>query len=53
MEAVTPPAVPDVPDEGALAEQFAMLVEETVVQPLIKIWTACSGKQFAEHSVVP
>ena len=35
MEAVAPP-VPDVPDEGALVEQLAMLREEAVAQPVVE-----------------
>ena len=42
MEAVAPP-VPDVPDERALVEQFAMLREEPVAQPVVERLAGVAG----------
>ena len=42
MEAVAP-AVPDVPDEGALVEQLAMLLEEAVAQPVVERLAGIAG----------
>ena len=47
VEAVAPP-IPDMPDEGALMEQLAMLGEEAVAQPIIerlagKTWLPRAG----------
>ena len=42
VEAVAPP-VPDVPDEGTLMEQLAMLLEEAVAQPVVERLAGVAG----------
>ena len=46
MEAVAPP-VPDVPDEGPLMEQLAMLREEAVAQPVVERLAGKAGVRRA------
>ena len=36
MEAITRPAIPDVPDERAMVEEFAVLLEEVMTQPIVQ-----------------
>src|SRR5262245_29304035 len=43
-ETVPPPPVPDVPDEGALVEELAVLLEEAVAQPVLERLTAESHR---------
>ena len=48
-----PPAVVDVPDEGAVVEQLAVLLEEAVAQIVVERGGACLGEELSEHAVVP
>ena len=36
VEAIARPAIPDVPDERAMMEEFAVLLEEVVAQPMLQ-----------------
>ena len=53
VEAVALAAVPDVPDEGAVLEQLAVLLEEFIAQPIVEGDAAGFGEQLGKDTVVP
>lgn len=53
METIALAAIPDVPDEGAVVEQLAVLFEELVAQPVFEALFACLSEEFGEDAVVP
>ena len=53
VEAVAATTVPDVPDEGTMVKQLAVLIEEAIAKPIIEAVAAHIREKLGQNANIP